>query len=320
MCGSKVHADEGNASSTTTSTSHSISSSSSSSLPQHELPRVRRSRNRNRRASIETSSPSTSSGINVSPPTSACSVQVDRISVRDVSVKVDFDQSLCIDVGRTFRRDSLLVSKTTYMSRSSEKLVQQQKAVESPSSDDQKRRVRFAEKGKCKIISRIDDIDPQSAQSYWYSRDDRTRNEQKIMEETKMFRKLHKITKSRRRQSLQEGSKLGSSNQQREEELLWAVIDAKSYCVRGLEHFIDRRMYTKMKEEQDGVVDSVLRAQDELGPDNHEALASVSASLTKNARLRASLLGMEDQEAVQALRWEEAQQGAKESNSSLRAF
>ena len=306
-----------------------------SSLPQHKLPQdgqkqdsinaVRRSRSR-RRASIETSSPSMTM---ITTSSDASNQDVDKLSVRDVSIKVQFDQSLCVDIGRNFRRDSLLVSKKTYMSKSSEKLIQQQQA---DWCDDQrdvpattlaipaKRRVRFAEKGKCKIISRMEDIDPQVAENYWYSREDRTRNEQNIVEETKMFRKLHKITKSRRRQSLQEGSKL-CSIQQREEELLWAVIDAKSYCVRGLEQFIDRRMYNKMKEEQDNVIDSILQAQAELGHSNDESLASVSASLTKNARLRASLLGMEDQEAVQAMRWEEAQQeGGKESCSSLRAL
>lgn len=306
-----------------------------SSLPQHKLPQdgqkqdsinaVRRSRSR-RRASIETSSPSMTM---ITTSSDASNQDVDKLSVRDVSIKVQFDQSLCVDIGRNFRRDSLLVSKKTYMSKSSEKLIQQQQA---DWCDDQrdvpattlaipaKRRVRFAEKGKCKIISRMEDIDPQVAENYWYSREDRTRNEQNIVEETKMFRKLHKITMSRRRQSLQEGSKL-CSIQQREEELLWAVIDAKSYCVRGLEQFIDRRMYNKMKEEQDNVIDSILQAQAELGHSNDESLASVSASLTKNARLRASLLGMEDQEAVQAMRWEEAQQeGGKESCSSLRAL
>ena len=265
----------------------------------------------------------------ITTSSTACNQEVDKLSVRDVSIKVQFDQSLCVDMGRNFRRDSLLVSKKTYMSKSSEKLIQQQQADSFGDQRDvpattlaipAKQRVRFAEKGKCKIISRMEDIDPQVDESYWYSREDRARNEQNIVEETKMFRKLHKITKSRRRQSLQEGSKL-CSIQQREEELLWAVIDAKSYCVRGLEQFIDRRMYNKMKEEQDNVIGSILQAQAELGPYNDESLASVSASLTKNARLRASLLGMEDQEAVQAIRWEEAQQeGGKESCSSLRAL
>lgn len=320
------------------------STSMPSSLPQHKLSQdgqkkqnsvnvVRRSRNRHRRASIETSSPSMSMSMRINNSPTTCSRQVDKLSARDVSVEVEFDRSLCVDVGRTFRRDSLLVSKTTYMSKSTEKLVQQQNAESS--CDDQrdvptttttktipaKRRVRFAEKGKCKIISRIDDIDPQSSQDYWYNREDRNRYEQNILDETRIFRKLHKITKSRQRQSHQEGS-IPCSIQQREEELLWAVIDAKSYSVRGLEHLIDRRMYSKMKEEQINVVDSVLRAQDELGPRNNEALASVWASLTKNARLRASLLGIDDQEAVQAMKWEEAQQqkGEKDSSSSLRAL
>lgn len=252
--------------------------------------------------------------------------EVARLSVRDLSIKVEYDDSLCVDMGRRFRRDSLLVSKRIYMSKSTEKLqeayaAQHADAGREASPPSAKRRVRFAEKAKVRIISRVDELNPLIGDKYWYTLDDRARSERCVVEETKLFRKLHKIRKSRRRQSLQEGSK-PSSTQLQEEELIWSVIDANSCCVRGLEHFIDRRMKLMMKEEQKSVIEAVLFAQNERRHSS-DTIASVSASLTKDARLRASLLGMEDQETVQAIRWDEEQKKVEQkkvtqTSSSLR--